>query len=186
MDVEVKDAGRRTRALNAEFYGVGPTKRVVIWDTALDRLTRRELRALVSHELGHVQAHHVWKGVGWLFLLAIPGAYAVARATRRRGGLGQPAAVPVALLALTLFELALLPATNAVSRRYEGEADWLSLRTTGDPAAFESLTRKLALASLADPDPPLYAKLAFETHPSPLERIELARSPRAGEPREGS
>lgn len=191
VDVEVKDARRRTRALNAEFYGVGPTKRVVIWDTSLERLTRPELRALVSHELGHVQAHHVWKSVGWLVLLAIPGAYAVSRATRLRGGLGQPAAVPVALLALTVLELGLLPATNAVSRRYEREADWLSLRTTRDPAAVESLTRKLALASLADPDPPLFAKLAFETHPTPLDRVELARSwrprsLRAGELREGS
>ena len=176
IDVEVKDASRRTRALNAEFYGVGPTRRVVIWDTALERLSRPELRVLISHELGHVQAHHVWKSVGWLFLLAIPGAYVVALTTRRRGGLAKPAAVPVALLTLIVLELALLPVTNAVSRRYEREADWRSLRTTQDPAAFESLTRKLARASLADPDPPGWARVVLETHPTPLERVELARS----------
>ena len=186
LDVEVRDASRRTRALNAEFYGVGPTRRIVIWDTALERLTRAELRALISHELGHVEAHHLWKGVGWLFLLAIPGAWIVALATGRHGGLGRPAAVPVALLTLTVLQLALLPATNAVSRRYEREADWLSLRTTADPAAFESLTRKLADASLADPDPPAWAKLVLETHPTPLERVELARTLRAAELRGGS
>jgi STE24 endopeptidase len=189
VEVEVKDASRRTRALNAEFYGVGPTKRIVIWDTALERLTRREVRALASHELGHVQAHHVWKSVGWLVLFAIPAAYIVAVVTRRRGGLAEPAAVPLAVLAITVLQVALLPATNAISRRYEREADWLSLRATGDPEASESLTVKLAEAALADPDPPRWARLVLETHPTPLERIELARSSspaRAGAPREGS
>jgi STE24 endopeptidase len=187
IDVEVKDASRRTRALNAEFYGVGPSKRIVIWDTALERLTRRELRVLVAHELGHVQAKHVWKGVGWLVLFAVPGAYVVALATRRRGGLSEPAAVPVALLAIAALQLALLPATNAISRRYEREADWLALRATRDAAASESLTKQLAAAALADPDPPRWARIVLETHPTPPERIELARSlPSEGAPREGS
>lgn len=187
IDVEVRDASRRTRALNAEFYGVGPTKRIVIWDTALERLSRQELLALVAHELGHVEARHVWKGVGWLALFALPAAYVVARVTRGRGGLGEPAAVPLALLAITVLQVALLPATNAISRRYEREADWLSLRATDDPEAFESLTVKLAEAALADPDPPRWARVVLETHPTPLERIGVARSLLRGEaPREGS
>ena len=176
VDVDVRDASRRTRAINAEFYGVGPTKRVVIWDTALERLTRRELRVLVSHEIGHVEAHHVWKSMGWLVLFAIPGVYVVALVTRRRGGLGEPAAVPLALLAIAVLQLALLPAVGAISRRYEREADWLALRTTRDPEAFEGLTMKLAEAALADPDPPRWVRIVLGTHPTPLERIELARS----------
>lgn len=187
IDVEVKDASRRTRALNAEFYGVGPTRRIVIWDTALERLTRREVLALAAHELGHVQARHVWKGVGWLVLFALPAAYVVALVTRRRGGLGEPAAVPLALLTITVLQVALLPATNAISRRYEREADWLSLRATDDPEASAGLTVKLAEAALADPDPPRWARVVLETHPTPIERIELARSfARGAAPREGS
>lgn len=188
IDVEVRDASRRTRALNAEFYGVGPTRRIVIWDTALERLTRRELLALAAHELGHVEARHVWKGVGWLVLFALPAAYLVALVTRRRGGLGEPAAVPLALLTITVLQVALLPATNAISRRYEREADWLSLRATDDPEASEGLTIKLAEAALADPDPPRWARVVLETHPTPIERIALARSlARVGAaPREGS
>jgi STE24 endopeptidase len=186
IDVEVKDASRRTRALNAEFYGVGPTRRVVIWDTALEGLTRREVLALAAHELGHVQARHVWKGVGWLVLFALPAAYLVALVTRRRGGLGEPAAVPLALLTITVLQVALLPVTNAISRRYEREADWLSLRATDDPEASEGLTVELAEAALADPDPPGWARVVLETHPTPLERIGLARSLRGAAPREGS
>ncbi len=181
VDVEVRDASRRTRAINAEFYGIGPSKRIVVWDTALERLSRPELRALVSHELGHVEAHHVWKSIGWLVLFAIPGAYVVAVVTRRRGSLAEPAAVPLALLTVAVLQLALLPGVDAISRRYEREADWLALTTTRDPEAFEGLTKKLAEAALADPDPPRWARIVLGTHPTPLQRIELARTLRAEE-----
>ena len=184
VEIEVRDASRRTRAINAELYGVGPTKRIVFWDTALDgRLSRREIRSLAAHEFGHVEANHIWKSIGWIFLFAVPGAYVVARVTRRRGGLGRPAAVPLALLAVTVLQLALLPAANAISRRYEAEADWLALQATNDPEAFEGLTVELARAALAEPEPPRLARLLLETHPSPLERVEVSR---AAALREGS
>jgi STE24 endopeptidase len=177
VDVEVRDASRRTRAINAELYGVGPTKKIVLWDTALDgRLSRAEVRALAAHEFGHVEADHIWKGIAWIFLFTVPGAYVVARTTQRRGGLGEPAAVPVALLTVAVLQLALLPAFNAISRRYEAEADWLALHATNDPRAFEGLTRGLAAAALAQPDPPRWARLLLETHPSPLERVRVSRA----------
>jgi STE24 endopeptidase len=184
VEVQVRDASRRTRAINAEVYGIGPTKRVILWDTALDgRLGPPEIRALAAHELGHVEAKHVWKSIGWLVLFAVPGAYVVARVTRRRGGLGRPSAVPLALLGVTALQLATLPATNAISRRYEAEADWLALQATADPEAFERLARSLARASLAEPEPSGWAGVIFETHPSPLERIAMSR---AAALREGS
>jgi STE24 endopeptidase len=184
VDVEVRDASRRTRAINAELYGVGPTKRIILWDTALDgSLTPAEIRSLAAHEFGHVEANHVWKSIAWLFLFAVPAAFFVARVTRLRGGLGRPAAVPLALLAFTVLELALLPATNAISRRYEAEADWLAIRATNDPGAFAGLTRALADASLAQPDPPRWARVLLETHPSPVERVAMSR---AAALREGS
>jgi Zn-dependent protease with chaperone function len=177
VDVEVQDASRRTRAINAEFYGLGPTKRVILWDTALDgRLTRAEILTLVAHEFGHVKSNHVWKSVGWIFLFAIPGAYVVARVTRRRGGLGTAPAVPLTLLTLTVLQLALLPVANAISRRYEAEADWRALQATRDPRAFEGLMRELSTASLSQPGPPEWAQIVLDTHPTPLQRIAMARS----------
>jgi STE24 endopeptidase len=177
VDVDVQDASRRTRAMNAEFYGLGPTKRVILWDTALDgRLTRAEILTLVAHEFGHVKSNHVWKSVGWIFLFAIPGAYVVARVTRRRGGLGTAPAVPLTLLTLTVLQLALLPVANAISRRYEAEADWRALQATRDPRAFEGLMRELSTASLSQPDPPEWAQIVLDTHPTPLQRIAMARS----------
>lgn len=177
VEIEVRDASRRTRAINAELYGVGPTKKIVLWDTALDgRLTPAEIRSLAAHEFGHVEASHIWKSIGWIFLFAVPSAYIVARVTRPRGGLGEPAAVPVALLAVAVLQLALLPVFNAISRRYEAEADWLALQATRDPESGLALDRNFVRTALADPDPPAWVTFWWGTHPTPIDRIAMARS----------
>lgn len=175
VDVVVRDAASRTRAGNAEVYGLGSTRRVVLWDTLLDgEYEAGEIRVLVSHELAHVARDHVWKGLGWVALLALPLTFVVARAAELRGGLQRPEAVPVALLTVLCLELALLPATNVVSRRYEAEADWTALEATGDPASSRALTLRLARASLADPDPPSWAFVLRRTHPTAMQRIAMA------------
>ena len=89
---------------------------------------------MIAHELGHVRSRHILKGLGWYALFAFPAAFLVARVTRRRGGLRNPANLPLALLVLTVVSLATAPFQNAVSRRYEAEADWRALNATHDPA----------------------------------------------------
>jgi STE24 endopeptidase len=174
IDVVVRDAASRTRAGNAEVYGFGPSRRIVLWDTILDgRYSSAEIRALVAHELAHVSRDHVWKGLGWAALLAVPVVFVIARSADLRGGLQHPEAVPVALLAVFCLGLALMPAVNAVSRRYETEADWVALQATRDSDASRMLTLRLARASLADPDPPIWAYILFRTHPTTMQRIAL-------------
>ena len=56
------DASRRTTAANAYVAGLGPTKRVVLFDTLLDRYSRDEIRVVVAHELGHVRHRDVPRG----------------------------------------------------------------------------------------------------------------------------
>ena len=61
--VLVADASRRTTTANAYVSGLGPTKRVVFYDTMLDgRFTPAELESVAAHELGHVARSHIWKG----------------------------------------------------------------------------------------------------------------------------
>ena len=57
------DASRRTTAANAYVTGLGPTKRVVLFDTLLDRYTRDEIRLVVAHELAHVRHRDVMRSV---------------------------------------------------------------------------------------------------------------------------
>jgi len=177
VEVEVENASRRTTLPNAEAIGIGPTTRVVLWDTLLDgRFTDPEIEAISAHELAHVGHDHLWKGIGWFALFALPSAWLLAFLTDRRGGLQRPSVVPFAVLVVVALELALLPATNVVSRRYEAEADWLSIEATRDPSASESLFRKFATEALDEPEEPAWVHLVLSTHPDLAQRVAMARA----------
>ena len=172
-EVEVRKARERTRAVNAEAIGAGPTTRVILWDTLLEpQVDRGEVRFAAAHELGHIARDHTWKGVAWFALLALPCIWLLGR----MAPLGDPQALPRVALALLLLQLATLPLANAISRRYEAEADAEGLRLTRDPAAAEALYRRFARTSLSDPDPPLLLHLFLDTHPTLVERIATARA----------
>jgi STE24 endopeptidase len=160
---------------NAEATGIGPSRRVLLWDTMIDgRFTRPELRVVLAHELGHLGRDHIWKSVGWYALFAFPGAYLIARATRRRGGMGEPQAVPLALLVLVVLGLLALPLENAISRHMEAEADWVALRATRNPAAAASLFRRFVPTTLDEPNPSTIDYLVRENHPTIMQRIAMA------------
>ena len=183
--VQVADASRQTTAPNAYVAGIGPTRRVVLFDNLLDgRFTRAEILSVAAHELAHVGRRHLWKGLAWFALIVIPCTFLVAWITERTGGLAEPAAVPLALAVAFALFLLTLPLANAVSRRYEAEADWIALRSTDDPAAFVGLERAFVRSALVDPDPPAWYSLTIATHPSPMRRIAMARAfsarPRGG------
>lgn len=175
LDVAVKDAAERTTRINAEVTGYGPTRRVILWDTLLDgRVPAAEIRVLAAHELAHVSRRHVWKGVAWFALLAVPIVFVVAEGTRRRGGPAEPTAVPLAVLVVVVIQLVLLPFANVLSRRYEAEADWVALQATRDADAARSLFRRFAETNLAQPSPPEWAYVVLSTHPSLAERVAMA------------
>jgi STE24 endopeptidase len=183
-DVLVADASRRTTKHNAYVSGIGKTRRVVLWDTLLDRGATGEVRLVVAHELGHRRFRHVaigtaiamggtalfvlvlWVLFRWDELLAAIGA----------DGPGDPQVIPFVLFAGTVAELALRPFALALSRRWERDADRFSLDLTEDPEAYEATHRNLALANLGDLDPPKAAYLFFFSHPTAPERLAAGRS----------
>ncbi len=175
--VYVEKASDHTTLPNAYTVGFGPSERVVLWDTILDgRFTRREIGVVAAHELGHVARGHVWKGLAWFALAALPGLFLISETARRRGGLGLPENIPLAALAFAVLSLCFAPVSNAVSRHFEQEADWIALEATRDPAAMESLFTKFARVSLTDPTPPFWAQGLFGTHPADLQRIAMAEA----------
>ena len=173
-EVLVADASRRTTTANAYIAGLGPTRRVVLYDTLLDgRFTDGEIRFVAAHELAHVERRHLWKGLAWFALLAVPGVFLLARLTDRLGGLG-PRLVPLGLAFAFAWILVTQPLANAVARRYEAEADWLALQATRDPKSGVGLDRNFVRTGLADPDPPGWVTFLYGTHPTPMERIAMA------------
>jgi STE24 endopeptidase len=175
VKVVVQRMSNRTSIPNAQAAGLGPSRRIFIWDTLLDgRFDDGQVRVVLAHELGHHSRHHVWKSIAWYALLLLPLLAAVAWVTRRRGGLYEPRAVPLALFVLAVGSLALQPFASGVSRELEAEADWVALETTRDPASARELFQGFTRAALEDPTPPRWAHLAFDTHPSIEERIAMA------------
>jgi STE24 endopeptidase len=175
--VRVETVSDETTSANAYTTGIGPSARVFVWDTFLDgRFTNHEIELVLAHEFGHVAHRHIWKGLAWSLLLTLPAFLVVEWATRRRGGLQRPELVPYALLVLALIGLVVTPFGNAVSRRYEAEADWSALRATHDPGSAESLFRKFTRYDLVQPNPPLWSYVMLDNHPTVVQRIALARA----------
>src|SRR5205085_10315476 len=134
---------------NAFTVGFGPSTHVVLWDTVLDyRFSRAEQDVVIAHELGHVRSRHIPKSIGWTALIVLPTLWLLALATRRRGGVGDPANLPYVILVLTVIGLLTAPFQNAVSRGYEREADWRSLNATHDPASARRLFIRFERTSL--------------------------------------
>ncbi len=141
------------------------------------------MRVVLAHEIGHHSSDHIPKALAWFALFALPGAWILMRATRRRGGMGEAAAVPLALLVVAVLQLALAPAQGWISRRMEAEADWKALQTTEDPAAARGLFVGFAKTSLGDPDPPTWAHVLLDSHPTLAQRVAMAEAWGARNPR---
>lgn len=183
VPVKVEDVDLYTSAANAYATGIGPSRSVFLWNTLLDgRFDDDEVRVVVSHEFGHQSQQHLWKSLAWYALFAIPGAWIIARVTRRRGGMARPEAVPLALLVLVVLTLLAQPFQNVISRHMEKEADWEALETTRDPDGATDLFRNFSLTSLGDPTPPGWVYVLLDTHPPLLDRIEMAQAWRDAHP----
>ena len=102
-----------------------------------------EVRVVLAHEIGHHSSKHIPKALAWFALFALPGAWVLMRATRRRGGMGEAAAVPLALLVVAVIQLALAPAQAWISRRMEAEADWKALADDPRPGRRARAVRRL-------------------------------------------
>jgi STE24 endopeptidase len=169
------DASRRTTAANAYVSGLGPTKRVVLFDTLFDRYSRDEVRAVVAHELGHVRHRDVPRVVAYMAIVAPAAALAVERLA---GSLtdepGTPSALPALALAAALITTPLGLIANTLSRALERRADEFALRLAGSPDAFVSFERTIAVQNVADLEPPRWVSRLLATHPPTVERIGAA------------
>lgn len=162
---------------NAFSTGLGASRRVFLWRPIVEPpFTPRLDRFVLAHELGHLAHNHIWKSIGWYALFAFPLAFLIALATRRRGGMRVPEAVPLAIFVYVVLQLVHLPVQNVISRHFEAEADWSALRATHDPAAGVQLFRLFASQTLDDPNPPWWDYVFLENHPTLMQRIAMAKA----------
>lgn len=177
--VQVVDASRRTTGANAYVTGIGSTKRVVIYDTLLEKFTPEEVRLVVAHELSHVHHRDVPHGLLYLAIVAPFGMFAAAQLTRRLapdpGDGGKPGADALPALALSTILMAAVIGviSNQLSRAVEARADSYALQLTGEPKPFIGFERRISLQNVGDPDPPRLVTFLLGTHPPTVERIGM-------------
>jgi len=176
------DASRRTTAVNAYVTGLGPTKRVVLFDTLLRDFPAAEVNLVVAHELGHVRFRDVARGMGLLAVIAPSALLAIARLGERIAPTGH-AYGPAALPGLALSGAVLGPVVSAIgsqlSRAIEVRADAFALQLTGDPATLIAFERRVTLKNVMDPHPPAWERM-LASHPSTMQRIGLALAAERG------
>lgn len=177
------DASRRSSHVNAYFVGFGRTKRVVLFDTLVERMDLPEVQSVLAHELAHWQKKHVWKRLGAagiriavvLFVL-----WWVVGQTWVFELFGVPVSATYAgLFVGLLFVMPLMrltaPLENRLSLAHEREADRFAVDVMDDGEPMVNALTRLAGENLSNPFPdPIYAAFHY-THPPIPERIRRIR-----------
>lgn len=181
MDVCKIDFSRKTVKANAALVGLGSTRKVILADTLLENFTQDEVCAVVAHEFGHFKYKHIWQLLLFSAGMTIMGFW-ILYAFREKimlftgaMSLSDLRLLPIFMLLMILFNMAILPLANLVSRTLENEADRFSLNLTGNPETFISVMRKLASMNLADISPSKLKKIFLYDHPPISERIKRAQ-----------
>ena len=175
-----------TKTVNAYVAGLFNTKRIVLWDTIIKRMTPTELLFVMGHEMGHYALGHVWSGLAFAIALTMASlyvAYRTAGAVLERWGsrfgfmtLADIASLPLLLLLVSGFSLVVTPLQLAFSRHQEHEADRFGLEMTQTGHSAGTAFVKLQEDALANPRPGLLFTLWRASHPSLGERIDFANA----------
>ena len=178
-EVFVMDGSRRSARSNAFFTGFGARKRIVLFDTLIERHPPEEILAILAHEIGHWRRRHVLVGTvlglaqtgALLFLLQV---FVGHRPLFAAFGVDAPSFhVGLVLfgLLLTPLQVALSLAGNALSRHHERQADAFAREAMGGGTALADALRRLAMDNLSNLTPHPLAVLLHASHPPVLERV---------------
>jgi len=182
-------AGEKTTALNAYVTGIGASKRIVVWDTTIAKMTTPQIVFVAGHEMGHYVLNHVWKGMAFaavgLFVLFYLGYRTIGLLLANFGqrwqirSLDDWASLPALLLLISVFSFIGSPIDSAVSRHIEHQADQYGLEVThgltpdSSQVAAQSF-QVLGEVDLDDPDPNPVDVFLFYSHPPIRDRVQFA------------
>lgn len=183
-------ASEKVNAVDAYVTGFGASKRVVVWDTTIAKMSSSQTLFVVGHEMGHYVLGHISKGIAFagalIILLLLLVHFAVGKTLSRKDrqwairGLVDWASLPALLLFFYLFLFLAEPAYNSFSRYQEHQADVYGLEVTHGIVPDSSATaaeafQTLGEVDLADPSPSRFIKVWLYSHPPLGERLAFAR-----------
>lgn len=181
-------AAEKTTGLNAYVTGLGASKRIVVWDTTIAKMTTPQIVFVAGHEMGHYVLNHIAKGLAFaalsLFVLFYLGFRCIGWVLARWGGrwsirgVGDWASLPALFLLATVFSFLGNPIGSTFSRFIEHQADQYGLEVThgltpdSSQVAAQSF-EVLGEVDLADPDPNPVDVVLFYDHPAIPDRIRF-------------
>jgi len=182
-------ASEKLKSVNAYVTGIGASKRVVVWDTTISKMTVPETLSVFGHEIGHYVLGHDPQGIAFFAALLFVSLYLGFRglewalghwgARWEVRGANDWASLPVLLLLFTLFSFFASPIVNGFSRYQEHQADVYGLEVIhGIVPDSQQVTARsfqvLGEIDLADPSPSPFIKFWLYSHPPLGERIAFA------------
>lgn len=172
----VMDASKRDSRLNAFFGGLGKSKRVVLFDTLLEKLNTKELLAVLGHELGHFSHGDIWKNIGLMGVLLFIAFYLFGHLPDvlfTQIGVIPNAGVQMAILMLLLplVSFVFTPFMSYVSRHNEYAADEFGSKMGGKENLVSALM-KLVTENKSFPKSHPLVIFFYYTHPPVLERLK--------------
>jgi STE24 endopeptidase len=183
----VMDGSKRSAHANAYFTGFGAAKRVVFFDTLLDKLLPGEVEAVLAHELGHFKHRHVLKRIASMFAISLVGFAVLGWMSHRiwfyaafgvQPSLTAPndaAALLLFMLIVPVFSFFVSPLLAGLSRRHEFQADaYACAQASGRDLSTALLKLYKDNASTLTPEP-LYARFYY-SHPPAAERLAAMRA----------
>jgi len=183
------NASEKLNALNAYVTGIGSSKRIVVWDTTIAKMTTPQIVMVAGHEMGHYVLNHIPKGLA-IYAVAVLvifylGYRCIGWFLKWQGSawgirsLQDLASLPVLLLLLSIFTFVLTPVTNAISRYFEHQADQYGLEVThgltpdSGQVAAQSF-QVLGEVDLEYPDPGPFDVTMTYDHPPIRDRVQFS------------
>ncbi len=182
-------ASEKLKSLNAYVAGIGASKRVVVWDTTIQKMSTGQILFVFGHEMGHYVLGHVWIGIGTTSLILLVflflGYHSMHWALTRWGGrwsirgVEDWASLPVLLMAVSVFGFLAEPAMSSIGRVMEHNADTYGLEVIhgivpNSPQAAAEAFQILGEVSLSDPNPSAFIQFWLYDHPAVGERVRYA------------
>ncbi len=181
--VFVMDGSRRSAHGNAYFTGLGRAKRIVFFDTLIERLLPPEIEAVLAHELGHFKLKHIAKRLAFSFFVSLgvlgllgwlitqPWFFAGLGVEPSRGEAQHGVALVLFMLVLPVFTFVFAPLASVMSRKHEFEADRFAARNASANDLVNALVKLYQdNASTLTPDPVHSA--FYDSHPPASIRIK--------------
>ena len=183
------NASEKLNSLNAYVAGLGASKRVVVWDTTIRKMTTPEILFVFGHEMGHYVLGHTWILIAstcGTLLLSLFLAYHAMRLVLARWGKGWAirgiddwASLPVLMLALAVFGFVSEPVQSSFSRMLEHDADIYGLEVVhgivpDSPQVAADAFQILGEVSLSDPNPSPFIQFWLYDHPAVSDRVRFA------------